>query len=352
MAKKVTVTWIDSTGNTVAPTHHIVERKTGAGGTYSQISGNIANGTQTYDDTSALVDSTQYFYRVGAVFASGSTKYVEASITISGVNLLLDTYTGATVAFSLRRLKSSIVNVIRVRRASDNAELDFSESEINDGTLTAWTGANDAFVTKWYDQSGNNNHIVNIVNSEQPILVKAGVVHTVNGKPAVQFLGTANQHLGLVGFGAKLWLNYTGFLVYNTDDNTKNGTCGFSDQTLQGFYLNQGNNGGITSNVLDDRNSAILRLSSLSVLNKQYINTMIKRSNSDRELFINSASVDTNTTNAATATTLADMWIGRLRSSDVLVSTFSLHEWIFYESDKSTDRLAIESNINNAYTIF
>jgi hypothetical protein len=51
---------------------------------------------------------------------------------------LLDTYAGAAAAYSLRRLSKIASSVVRVRRASDNAEADFKAKEVSDGTLTDW----------------------------------------------------------------------------------------------------------------------------------------------------------------------------------------------------------------------
>ena len=72
---------------------------------------------------------------------------------------LLDTYPNASAAYSLRDLASASVGsaVVRVRRSSDNTEQDFTAVEITDGTLTTFTGANNGFVTTWYDQSGKGN---------------------------------------------------------------------------------------------------------------------------------------------------------------------------------------------------
>jgi len=99
---------------------------------------------------------------------------------------LLDEYTGAAVAYSLRKLKSTTTNVVRVRRSSDNAELDFTATDITDGTLTTWTGANDGLVTVWYDQSGGEN-AVQITASKQPTIVSTGVVELMDGTPALNF---------------------------------------------------------------------------------------------------------------------------------------------------------------------
>jgi len=56
----------------------------------------------------------------------------------SSETYLLDTYTGAAAAYSLRKLSKDTTNVIRVRRSSDNAEADFTADEITDGTMLNW----------------------------------------------------------------------------------------------------------------------------------------------------------------------------------------------------------------------
>ena len=53
---------------------------------------------------------------------------------------VLDQYTGAAAAYSLRRLSVNSTNVVRVRRSVDNAEDDFTADEITDGTLLSWVG--------------------------------------------------------------------------------------------------------------------------------------------------------------------------------------------------------------------
>ena len=76
--------------------------------------------------------------------------------------LLLDSYSGAAAAYSLRQLSWAYGGaVVRVRRSSDNTESDFTATEVSDGTLAAWVGAgNDGFVRTWYDQSGNARHMI------------------------------------------------------------------------------------------------------------------------------------------------------------------------------------------------
>ena len=54
---------------------------------------------------------------------------------------LLEDYSGAAAAYSLRKIANATTSVIKVRRSSDNTEQDFTASEIIDGTLTTFTGA-------------------------------------------------------------------------------------------------------------------------------------------------------------------------------------------------------------------
>lgn len=106
---------------------------------------------------------------------------------------LLDTYTGAAAAYSLRQLKTGVTSVVRVRRSSDNAEADFTALEITNGTLTTWTGANNGFVVTLYDQSGNNNNATQTVTGSQPAIVLAGVLQLWKAKPTLLTQVTGTQ---------------------------------------------------------------------------------------------------------------------------------------------------------------
>ena len=73
---------------------------------------------------------------------------------------ILDTYSGAAVAYSAaRRLSSTYTGaLIRVRRSSDNTEQDIGyngSNVLDESALTSFVGAGNGFVVKLYDQSGN-----------------------------------------------------------------------------------------------------------------------------------------------------------------------------------------------------
>ena len=106
---------------------------------------------------------------------------------------LLETYSGAAAAYSLRKLRNGYVgNAIRVRRSSDNTEQDIAFNNsggLDTVSLLAFVGSGNGFVTTWYDQSGFNNHSSQTTAANQPNIVNAGVLRTINGKPSIYFSG-------------------------------------------------------------------------------------------------------------------------------------------------------------------
>lgn len=61
-------------------------------------------------------------------------------------------------AYSLRKLKTSATASIKIRRSSDNADLDigFVGNDIDETAISNFCGASNGTIRLWYDQSGNN----------------------------------------------------------------------------------------------------------------------------------------------------------------------------------------------------
>jgi hypothetical protein len=114
--------------------------------------------------------------------------------TIVNGQFLLDQFSGAAAAYSLRRLRNAYTgSCIRVRRSSDNAELDIgftSTGVLDTVALLAHVGAGDGFVTTIYDQSGNARNFTQTSGGNQPRIVLAGVVDTKNGNPCIVASGS------------------------------------------------------------------------------------------------------------------------------------------------------------------
>jgi hypothetical protein len=138
---------------------------------------------------------------------------------VAGSVLLLDAFPGATVAYSLRKLRSAYTgSAIRVRRSSDNAEQDigFSGNDFDTAALTSFVGAGDGFVTTWYDQTTSGLNGTQATSGNQPLIVESGVVRggvkvIANGTRRIDFNLSTLQSLPVSIF------DITNLLALNTN---------------------------------------------------------------------------------------------------------------------------------------
>jgi hypothetical protein len=106
-------------------------------------------------------------------------------------NTLLDNFTGAAAAYSLRRIGPSgyFGPAIRVRRDSDNTLRDIgftSDGQLDTVGLLDFVGVTGSgFVQTWYDQSGNGRDATQGTNANQPLVISSGSVLNINSKPSL-----------------------------------------------------------------------------------------------------------------------------------------------------------------------
>jgi hypothetical protein len=120
---------------------------------------------------------------------------VEIKKLYLGSNVIFDnTFTGflnqfpnASLGLSLDKLdKNYTGSAIKVRRSSDNTELDigFVNNELDTASLLDFVGSGNGFVTIIYDQVGSNNMVQNNA-SLQGQIVSNGSVILKGGKPCI-----------------------------------------------------------------------------------------------------------------------------------------------------------------------
>jgi len=73
--------------------------------------------------------------------------------SVSSSNYLLRQYGGAAAAYSLQRLDTSVENVVRARRSTDDAEADFTAQEVSGGSLREFALNNDSDLVRFADQA-------------------------------------------------------------------------------------------------------------------------------------------------------------------------------------------------------
>lgn len=116
----------------------------------------------------------------------------------SGYTGIVDVYTGAGAAYSVRKARDAYSgSCIRVLRSSDNAEQDIGfdgSGNLDASALASFIGANTGYVAKWYDQSGNGfdaiGHNYGVNTTTLPEIRISGTDQTLNGIIAIKISGT------------------------------------------------------------------------------------------------------------------------------------------------------------------
>ena len=254
-----------------------------------------------------------------------------------GVNLLLDDYPNASVAYSLRKLRTAYTgSAIRVRRSNDNAEQDigFIGNELDTTSLTNFVGANNGFVTRWYDQSGNANNSTQVTATVQPQIVSSGIILTNNSKPSI-FLDnqdslTFTSLTPITTFTvAKIdTLNYAIHYVLFNSVTPKGYFYGGTFTGVNGLGIYDGTAKSITG---EDTNTH------LGYFNYNGTNYEVAKDGSAISNLASGSNFDLN-------------YIGRQQTA--LTLNGQLQEIVIYPSTQSTNKSNIEYNINNYYNIY
>src|SRR6056300_1447885 len=172
---------------------------------------NTANQTQaTVDvDDSSLINRRLYYSGFNAPYYQEFIYYSSTKSTANRDSIesnigdyftqntpLLDTYSGAAAAYSLRLLDSTYTGaLVEVYNGSSYADIGANVfGELDTVALAAHCGSNDGFVSVWYDQSGNSNDATQTTAAAMPKIYDGttGVV-TENGKPIIRNNGSNDQ---------------------------------------------------------------------------------------------------------------------------------------------------------------
>jgi hypothetical protein len=264
-----------------------------------------------------------------------------------------DLYGNPTVAYSLRKLSASAINCIRVRRSNDNAEQDIGfinnkpNAPINTGQLLQFVGANNGFVTTWYDQSVSAVNVSQSTAADQPQIVSSGGLILKNTLPSIKFdkagngdflQTTSNNH-----FQGLILDLYT---VITVITYSQNGTMIWGSATSTAYWqlasIARAFVQGGTLIVSIDVNDGIQRL----------INMYIAGTNNKTITYNNSI----NYTKVETPTTISSanqvFILGRYGVGTPWNLDGEIQEFIVYGSNQSANRANIKTDINNYHNVF
>jgi hypothetical protein len=214
------------------------------------------------------------------------------------------------------------------------------ENNINN-YYNIYTGSNQGFVARWYDQSGNNRHATQTATGSQPIIVLSGSVLTENNRSALTFDG--NDFLPFNG-SALANTKYSIFAAHSRNFSGQNyilGGNGGNNANLHVGYI--GSTSYLLAQYNNDLSGPIPAYTSPILQQFSLIN-----GNSGKAIYYNSSLIASNS-DTVNLISYNGSAIGQYFST---LYNGKISEIVMYPTDLTTNRNPIEYNINNYYNIY
>ena len=248
-------------------------------------------------------------------------------------SLLLDTYSGAVAAYSLRKVRAAYTgNCIQVQRQSDDAVLDINFDNaggINIVALENFCAGTNGRIRRWYDQSGQGNDLVQTTEANQAPIVTSGSVikdgdgHVYAECAAANYVSPVSIAQPFTAFAVAKVLAYGrltfGNVLWSPNDTNQRFIAG---STLTG-----------TQNVNFDVQNLFV----------------VKADGSDSEIRLNGAADATGTLATSGIDTSTEIFT---QPDPAQSGARQAYEFIVFSSDQSANYTGIESNINTHYSIY
>lgn len=272
-------------------------------------------------------------------------------------SLLLDFYPNAAAAYSVRKLRTAYSgNCIQVRRSSDNTTQDigFVNNVLDTASLLSFVGAGNGFVPIWYDQSGNGNNITQSTSTSQPQIVSSGSLLVDNGIPKIQFDGTNDFLNG--GDILKAGNNsLCSFVVAQMQNNNTLYAKSLLGPTVSRYALLNDTNQSVS--LIHLLNGGPFNATTTAAFTKRLFNQEFIANTTNRLYLNNSLSASVAATGVIGNSTYQFL-VGKYNdgsggsTGNIYVQNGFTQELIIYLSDQSSNRSAINTNINSFYSIY
>lgn len=257
------------------------------------------------------------------------------------IPLLLDTYSGASAAYSLRKLNTAYTgNAITVRRSSDNTSQSFGfdlAGYVDIASITTFLNTSQqGYVTTWFDQSGNGNNATQPTAANQPFIKKDGSFIAMNSKNA--FL-CENGYFLMGNILTSTSSSSVFWLGKNTFTSSVNGNTIWEIGTPDASHFKY------TNGVTYDGFSSTTRKSwtdSINYSNRNLINAYSQ--NGLYNIYVNNSSIYNTTTNTYNITSINNLGNAAYFGN--------MQEFILYPSNQTINRAGIATDINTYYSVY
>lgn len=286
---------------------------------------------------------------------SANSLFIDSAPAGFGFTGLLDEFSGAAAAYSVRKLSSTYEgNCIRVRKQVASSpvheDIGFVNNELDSAALLAFAADadnGDVFVVTWYDQSGNDNDATQSTAASQPKIVDAGSVVEENGKPAINtqtddyftasslVTGTSARSIILIGRTDSAVSSNNGMVDLNAVSGSSGELYNLTSEIatrVSGFALYNDDYQNSTPLLLEQYFAAGGDVIDIDT----YLNTTLLTISSSSNATLNTSSGSTRINKLSYASGISGYY----------------QELIIYASDQSANRTGIEGNINDFYSIY
>ena len=271
-------------------------------------------------------------------------------LTTGSDSLLIDRYASPAAAYSLRKLRRDYLGpAIRVRRDSDSEELDIffnSDGSLDTASLETFCAGTDGYVDTWYDQSSQGNDATqDVATANQPKIYDSstGVV-AENGRPAIELDGLT-EHFVLTGL-TNAASDYGCFFVgINTSTGTFSNYLFDSLDPVNGRFIIDAR--GNTTGVYYDGSFRGLGYTHTT----QSVTSIHIIAPNSGASYLNGTSTNTGLPYTQKAIG-GDVVLGARYDGAAIFWKGKFQEFILYNSDQSSNRTGIETNINDYYNIY
>ena len=263
---------------------------------------------------------------------------------------LLDTYTGAAAAYSLRKLRTAYTgDAVEVYNGSSYADIGFNVfGELDTVALAAHCGSNDGFVSKWYDQAGSNDATQGLTANMPKIYDGTTGVVTENGKVALDFDGS-DDYLKTSDYIVELSQNAASLFAVSQSNALSSTQYLLSEGDSSDPYSSQfilGGGGNLNGNI-------ILWVNSTEFGTMQTGQRLIgfDYNQTNFQAYINGAASGSAATATVNTETSLYSYIGTRADGTTSFFNGKIQELITYKTNKSSVRTDIEENIATFYDI-
>ena len=279
--------------------------------------------------------------------------------TLIQSGLLLDIYPSTLPCYALNKLKDANTLANRVRNSVTNVETDigFTGNDYDDASLSTAIGADSGLVTTLYDQSVSND-VTQATAVRQPSIMDSGTLVTSGGKAALQ--GAASQGLGSVSnfsinAESEIWMF---FVVDAAAVNT-------ASQILAETSTLSANFDGALSVFITSNTLRVFQRTASGVscdlrcpitTGRKLISVRIRTGQATAtfaEIWINGVSQTITVVNSSTSIAFRnDNLFLMARGGSSLAFTGKFQGFFAYAGNQTSNRLGIETEINDYYGIY